>query len=55
VAPGRSPEGPRPRTAEEAAYVREVAIAKTAVLRMSLDAVERLRMPFVGETVVRGA
>lgn len=40
---------------EEAAYVREVATAKTAVLRMSLDAVERLRMPFVGETVVRGA
>jgi len=34
---------------EEAAYVREVADAKTAALRMSLDAVERQRMPFVGE------
>jgi hypothetical protein len=36
--------------AEEAAYVREVAAQKTAALRMSLDAVERQRMPFVGET-----
>ncbi len=35
---------------EEAAYVREVATQKTAALRMSLDAVERQRMPFVGET-----
>jgi len=35
---------------EEAAYVREVAAAKTAALRMSLDAVERQSMPFVGET-----
>jgi hypothetical protein len=35
---------------EEASYVREVATAKTAVLRMSLDAVARLNMPFVGET-----
>ena len=34
---------------EEAAYVREVADAKTAALRMSLDAVERQGMPFVGE------
>jgi hypothetical protein len=40
---------PMDRT-EEAAYVREVALAKTAVLRMSIDAVERLNMPFVGET-----
>jgi len=41
----------RPMTeVEEIAYVREVAAAKTAVLRMSLDAVERLGMPFVGET-----
>ena len=40
----------RPMTAdEEAAYVREVAEAKTAALRMSLDAVERQGMPFVGE------
>jgi hypothetical protein len=36
--------------AEEAAYVREVAEQKTAALRMSLDAVERRDMPFVGET-----
>ena len=38
------------RKDEEIAYVREVAAAKTAVLRMSLDAVERLGMPFVGES-----
>jgi len=36
--------------AEEAAYVREVAEQKTAALRMSLAAVERNWMPFVGET-----
>lgn len=42
----------RPMTsAEEGPYVREVATAKTAVLRMSLDAVERLKMPFLGENV----
>ncbi|HUP53922.1 MAG TPA: hypothetical protein VM408_00320 [Methylomirabilota bacterium] len=35
---------------EEAAYVREVATQKSAALRMSLDAVERQHMPFVGET-----
>ncbi|MGH2475182.1 MAG: hypothetical protein ACRDIL_07940 [Candidatus Limnocylindrales bacterium] len=35
---------------EEAAYVREVVAQKTAALRMSLDAVERQHMPFVGET-----
>ena len=41
----------RPMTPdEEAAYVREVAEQKTAALRMSLDAVERGGMPFVGET-----
>ena len=41
----------RPMTAdEEAAYVREVADQKTAALRMSLDAVERQGMPFVGES-----
>ena len=40
----------RPMNAdEEAAYVREVAEAKTAALRMSLDAVERQGMPFRGE------
>jgi hypothetical protein len=41
----------RPMTAdEESTYVREVATAKTAVLRMSLEAADRRRMPFVGET-----
>jgi hypothetical protein len=41
----------RPMTAdEEARYVREVAEQKTAALRMSLDAVERQGMPFVGES-----
>lgn len=41
----------RPMTPdEEAAYVREVAGQKTAALRMSLDAVERQAMPFLGET-----
>ncbi|MEO8208026.1 MAG: hypothetical protein ABI598_03240 [Chloroflexota bacterium] len=35
---------------EEVDYVREVAAAKTAVLRMSLDAVVKRGMPFVGET-----
>ena len=35
---------------EEAAYVREVASAKTAVLRMSVDALTRHGMPFVGES-----
>lgn len=40
---------------EEAAYVREVAGQKTAALRMSLDAVERQGMPFVGETGGVGA
>jgi putative heme degradation protein len=35
---------------EADAYVREVAAAKIAVLRMSAEAVERRGMPFVGET-----
>jgi hypothetical protein len=35
---------------EEQAYVREVATQKTAALRMSLDAVDRQHMPFVGES-----
>jgi hypothetical protein len=39
---------------EEAAYVREVAAQKVAALQMSLDAVERQHMPFVGETGGRG-
>ena len=46
----------RPMAAhEEAAYVRDVATQKTAALRMSLDAVERQGMPFVGETGDRSA
>jgi hypothetical protein len=41
----------RPMTSgEEAAYVHEVVAAKGAVLRSSLDAAERLGLPFVGET-----
>ncbi len=56
---GRPREAVRDRamTEEEAAaYVREVAIQKTAALRMSLDAVERQGMPFVGEDEpVRGS
>lgn len=41
----------RPMTAdEEAAYVRDVATAKTAVLRMSVEALTRHGMPFLGET-----
>ena len=48
--PGEAIRG-RPMTPdEEAAYVREVASAKTAVLRMSVEAVTRHGMPFVGET-----
>jgi len=35
---------------EEADYVRDVAVAKTAALRMSLKAVEEDGMPFLGET-----
>ena len=38
---------------EVAGYVREVAGAKTAVLRMSLEAADRRGMPFVGETAAR--
>lgn len=41
----------RPLTpGEEEAEVRDVAAQKTSALRMSLDAVERQRMPFRGET-----
>ena len=41
----------RPMTREEeSGYVREVAAAKTAVLRMSVEALTRHAMPFVGET-----
>lgn len=46
----------RPMTPdEEADYVRAVAEQKTAALRMSLDAVERQQMPFVGERGGLGA
>ncbi len=41
--------------AETDAYVREVASAKTAALRMSLNAVDRQAMPFLGETGGVGA
>ena len=50
---GRPADAVRGRTMtrdEEAAYVREVAAAKTAALRMSLKAVEVDGMPFLGET-----
>jgi hypothetical protein len=50
---GRPPDAVRGRAMtedEEEAYVREVATAKTAALRMSLKAVEEDGMPFVGET-----
>lgn len=50
---GRPPDAVRRRAmtpAEEADYVREVAVAKTAALRMSLKAVEQDGMPFLGET-----
>jgi hypothetical protein len=47
------PEGlPRGRAfgpEEEVSYVREVAAARTAVLRASLDAAERQALPFLGE------
>jgi hypothetical protein len=39
---------------EEAVYVREVAAAKTAALRMSRKAVEDDDMPFIGESPSRG-
>jgi hypothetical protein len=50
---GRPEGAPRGRTMspdEEATYVRSVAAAKTSVLRASLDAADRQRMPFLGET-----
>jgi len=51
---GRPADAVRGRTmtaAEEAAYVRDVASAKTAALRMSLKAVAEDGMPFKGETL----
>lgn len=51
--PKASIRGRPMRPDEESAYVREVATSKTAVLRMSLEAADRLGMPFVGETAPR--
>lgn len=48
--PAATVRGREMTPAEEAAYVREVAFAKTAVLQMSVDALTRHGMPFVGET-----
>ena len=48
--PGEAIRGRPMSPDEEAAYVREVASAKTAVLRMSVAALTRHGMPFVGET-----
>lgn len=42
--------GRRMNRAEERTYVREVVEQKLAPLRASLDAADRLRMPFRGET-----
>lgn len=55
---GRIAQPLRGRTldaAEEANEVRAVVAAKSAVLRTSLDAVERLGMPFLGESKQRPA
>jgi hypothetical protein len=48
--PSSSIRGRAMTVEEEAGYVREVAAAKTAVLRMSVEALTRHAMPFVGET-----
>ena len=48
--PGAAVRGREMMIEEEAGYVREVAAAKTAVLRMSVDTLTRHGMPFVGET-----
>ena len=48
--PSASVRGRAMSPEEEQAYVREVAAAKTAVLRMSVDSLTRHGMPFVGET-----
>jgi hypothetical protein len=48
--PSSSVRGRAMSPEEEAAYVREVAAAKTAVLRMSVESLTRRAMPFVGET-----
>ena len=48
--PSASVRGRAMTADEEQDYVREVAAAKTAVLRMSIEALTRHGMPFVGET-----
>ena len=48
--PAGAVRGRRMTAPEEAAYVREVAAAKTAVLTLSLRAVTEDGMPFVGES-----
>jgi hypothetical protein len=48
--PGAAIRGRQMTPEEESGYVREVAAAKTAVLRMSVEALTRHGMPFVGET-----
>lgn len=48
--PADSIRGRAMSTDEEADYVREVAAAKSAALKMSLKAVEEDSMPFKGET-----
>jgi hypothetical protein len=48
--PGAAIRGRAMTPDEEAAYVRDVATAKTAVLRMSVEALTRHGMPFVGES-----
>lgn len=47
--PSRAVRGRAMTAAEEADYVREVTVARTAVLRLSLRAVADDGMPFVGE------
>jgi hypothetical protein len=51
--PAAAVRGRAMTASEEAIYVREVAMAKTAALRMSLKAVEQDGMPFLGQTPAR--
>ena len=48
--PGAAIRGRAMTPEEETGYVRNVASAKSAVLRMSVDALTRHGMPFVGES-----
>jgi hypothetical protein len=48
--PGAAVRGRAMTPEEETGYVRDVATAKTAVLRMSVEALTRRGMPFVGES-----